>query len=143
MGDPNNDFPNRSQMSLSVLGYKQIKTLYVHFTVDELYEIEAEAWEIRKKRTVKQRSDVYHALYKRAIGYSHPDVHISNYQGDITKTDIIKVYPPDPAAAKEFLERTEGKTPDTLNINPSTIPDVPGEEIDAAAAAEIYKNVLG
>lgn len=141
MGDPENDFPNRSQMALSVLGYKQIRTMYFHFSPDELYEIEIEAWEIRKKRTIRQRSDVYHALYKRAIGFEHPDVHISNYQGDITKTDIIKVYPPDPSAAKEFLERTEGKTPDTLHINPSSIPDI--AEINSDKAAEVYKNVLG
>jgi hypothetical protein len=38
------------------------------------------------------------ALRERAKGYSHPDVHISNYQGEITITEITKHYPPDPTS---------------------------------------------
>jgi len=44
------------------------------------------------------------SLFKRATGYSHPDVHISNYQGEITVTDITKHYPPDTAAAFIWLK---------------------------------------
>ena len=47
--------------------------------------------EISDKRVEK-------ALFERATGYSHPDVHISNYQGKITKTDITKHYAPDPTS---------------------------------------------
>lgn len=52
-------------------------------------------------------SKVAVALYKRAIGYSHPDTHISNYQGQVTITPIIKHYPPDTAAIKYFLNNKE------------------------------------
>jgi hypothetical protein len=43
-------------------------------------------------------SNVAESLYRRATGYSHPDTHISNYQGEITVTNIVKHYPPDTAA---------------------------------------------
>lgn len=41
-------------------------------------------------------NEVVRSAFLRATGYSHPDVHISAYQGKITKTPIIKHYPPDP-----------------------------------------------
>lgn len=47
------------------------------------------------------------SLYERAVGYSHPDVHISNYQGEITKTPIIKHYPPEPAACIFWLKNRQ------------------------------------
>lgn len=59
---------------------------------------------------------VERSLYQRATGYSHPDVHISNYQGDITMTPITKQFPPDPTSCifwlknrrpKEWRERQE------------------------------------
>ena len=49
------------------------------------------------------------ALYLRALGYSHPDVHISNHQGLITVTDIMKHYPPDTAAAFIWLKNRDAK----------------------------------
>lgn len=44
------------------------------------------------------------SLYNRAKGYSHADVHISNYQGQVTLTPIIKHYPPDTTAAIFWLK---------------------------------------
>jgi len=44
------------------------------------------------------------ALYQRAIGYSCPDVHVSNYEGEITLTPIIKHYPPDTTAQIFWLK---------------------------------------
>lgn len=54
----------------------------------------------------KQQADakVATALFQKAIGYSHPDVHISNYKGMITETEITKHYPPDTAAAIFWLK---------------------------------------
>jgi hypothetical protein len=49
-------------------------------------------------------SRVERSLYQRAVGYSHPDVHISNYQGQVTITPIMKHYPPDVAAAFIWLK---------------------------------------
>ena len=44
------------------------------------------------------------ALYQRAVGYSCPDVHISNCEGDVTLTPIIKHYPPDTTAQIFWLK---------------------------------------
>ena len=44
------------------------------------------------------------SLYQRACGYSHPEIHISNYKGRIKRTEIIKHYPPDTAAAFIWLK---------------------------------------
>jgi hypothetical protein len=44
------------------------------------------------------------SLFQRAIGYEHDDVHISNYQGTITKTDVRKHYAPDTTAAIFWLK---------------------------------------
>jgi hypothetical protein len=52
------------------------------------------------------------ALFLRAIGCSHPDVHISNYQGKITVTDIIKHYPPDTMACIYWLNNRCRDDPD-------------------------------
>ena len=47
---------------------------------------------------------VERGLYERATGYEHPAVHISNYQGEITITDIVKHYPPDTTACIFWLK---------------------------------------
>lgn len=47
---------------------------------------------------------VKRSLYQRAVGYSHPDVHITNYQGVITETPLIKHYPPDTTAGIFWLK---------------------------------------
>lgn len=62
-----------------------------------------------KKGKINANANVAESLYERACGYSHPDVHISNYQGEITITDIIKHYPPDTAAAFIFLKNRQSK----------------------------------
>lgn len=49
-------------------------------------------------------SQVEKALFQRAVGYSHPDVHVSNYQGKITLTKITKAYPPDTTAMIFWLK---------------------------------------
>ena len=54
----------------------------------------------------KQMADaeVADKLFQRAIGYSHPDTHISNFQGVITVTPITKHYPPDPTSMIFWLK---------------------------------------
>lgn len=52
-------------------------------------------------------SEVVDSLYHRALGYSHPDVHVTNYQGDVTMTPIIKHYPPDPTSAIFWLKNRQ------------------------------------
>jgi hypothetical protein len=47
---------------------------------------------------------VEQSLYRRALGYSHDSVHISNYQGEVTQTPIVEHYPPDTTAAIFWLK---------------------------------------
>lgn len=57
-----------------------------------------------KKGKAFADAEVAEKLFQRATGYSHPDVHISNYQGLVTITPIIKHYPPDPASMIFWLK---------------------------------------
>lgn len=55
-------------------------------------------------------SNVAKSLYQRANGYEHPEVHVSNYQGEITLTPLTKRYPPDTTAGIFWLKnRQSGK----------------------------------
>ncbi|MGZ8181238.1 MAG: helix-turn-helix domain-containing protein [Methylobacter sp.] len=62
-----------------------------------------------KRGKTQADANVAHSLYKRATGYSHPDVHISNYQSEITKTEITKHYPPDTTACIFWLKNRQPK----------------------------------
>lgn len=63
-----------------------------------------EFFDTLKKGKLIADAKVEVSLYQRACGYSHPEVHISNYQGKITKTPIIKHYPPDPTSMIFWLK---------------------------------------
>lgn len=60
-------------------------------------------------RLGKQEADarVERSLYERAIGYEHPDMHVSNYQGEVTLTPIQKRYAPDTTAAIFWLKNRD------------------------------------
>jgi len=50
-------------------------------------------------------------LYQRAYGYSHPDVHICQHQGQVIVTPITKHYPPDTGALAIWMKnRTRAMT---------------------------------
>ena len=51
--------------------------------------------------------EVAKSLFHRAKGYSHKDVHVSNYQGEITLTNLIKKYPPDTTACIFWLKNRQ------------------------------------
>lgn len=57
----------------------------------------------------KQEADsrVERSLYERAIGYEHPDMHVSSYQGQVSLTPIQKKYAPDTAAAIFWLKNRD------------------------------------
>ncbi len=58
------------------------------------------------------------SLFERATGYSHPDIHITNYQGTITKTKITKHYAPDPTSMIFWLKnRKPGEWRDKQEID--------------------------
>jgi hypothetical protein len=54
-------------------------------------------------------AEVADKLFKRATGYSHEDVDIKMYDGDIITTPLIKHYPPDTAAAIFWLKNRQKK----------------------------------
>ena len=60
-----------------------------------------------KEGKEKADAEVADRLYQRAMGYSHADVHISNYQGEVTLTPITKHYPPDPTSAIFWLKNRQ------------------------------------
>ncbi len=52
-------------------------------------------------------SNIAKSLYQRALGYEHPEVHVSNYQGQITLTDLTKRYPPDTTAGIFWMKNRQ------------------------------------
>ncbi len=52
-------------------------------------------------------SNVAKSLYERANGYEHPEVHVSNYQGEITLTELTKRYPPDTTAGIFWMKNRQ------------------------------------
>lgn len=64
----------------------------------------AEALRLGKAQADAQ---VAQSLFQRATGCSHPDTHVSNYQGEITLTPITKHYPPDVQAATFWLKNRQ------------------------------------
>ncbi len=83
-------------------------------------------------------SKVEASLFQRACGYSHPEIHISNFQGQITKTPIIKHYPPDPTSMIFWLKnRRKDKWRDKLDLTHGL--DDPTKRLLAAALAKLDK----
>ncbi len=66
LGNAENDFLSRGDLSTIVLGYKNSKQINRTFTAAELTEIEAEALEIRRKKYSSHISEVDLALLKKA-----------------------------------------------------------------------------
>lgn len=60
--------------------------------------------EALKAGKVQADALVAERLFSRACGYSHPDVHVSNYQGTVTLTPITKHYAPDTTACIFWLK---------------------------------------
>jgi len=117
LGDWENDFPNKSGLA-KILGLKHC-TLYFHFTPAELNEICDEGLELRKRQAVNPRAEIYKAMLKSA------------------KDGVVP-------AQKEFLDRTEGKVVDrlqvgidetTLNIILTTLPPEQAEKTKKALMA--------
>lgn len=52
-------------------------------------------------------NQVVRALFQRATGYTHPEIHITNHKGYITKTQIIKHYAPDTTACIFWLKNRD------------------------------------
>jgi hypothetical protein len=63
-----------------------------------------EFFEPLKDWKLEADAKVERSLYERATGYSHPDSHVSNYQGEITITPITKHYAPETGAICFWLK---------------------------------------
>ena len=81
------------------------------------------------KKGKEQADDkVVASLYKRATGYSHPDIHITSYQGAVTITPIIKYYPPDPFSIVYWLNN---RRPDQWKNRKEESNSLTNEELNA------------
>lgn len=73
-----------------------------------------------KRGKVVADANVAHALYKRATGYSCKETHVSNYQGEVTLTEITKHYPPDTTACIYWLKSRQPENwKDKIEVNAS------------------------
>lgn len=77
-------WPTRQDYSQTILGYKTDTQIYRTLSPQEITDIEAEAVEIIKAQSSRQRKELYQSLFEEGKA------------GNIT-------------AIKEFLDRTEGK----------------------------------
>jgi len=90
---------------------------------------------LKKGRKIADEK-VVNALFQRACGYSHPDSHITNYQGKITITSIIKHYPPDPTCLIFWL--CNRMKPEWQSINKSEIGNI--EKLDLKEFSNVIRN---
>ena len=60
-----------------------------------------------KKGKIQADSNVADRLYQRAMGYEHPEVDIRVVNQEIIKTNITKIYAPDPTAAIFWLKNRQ------------------------------------
>ena len=66
IGNPNNDFPSRTEMSIDVLGFKQQHKIYQYFTLAELTDIEREGLDLRRSKYLKHSADIDVAMVEKA-----------------------------------------------------------------------------
>jgi hypothetical protein len=81
---------------------------------------------IKKAKAISD-DKVERSLFERATGYSVPDVHVSNYEGSVTLTPIIKHYPPDPTAMIFWLKNRRPKVwrdKKELDLNVQSLADI-------------------
>jgi hypothetical protein len=96
-------------------------------------------------------AEVAEALYRRAVGVVLPETHVSNYQGDVTLTDLHRHYPPDTQAARMWLKNRQPELwKEKVEIEEKpTIALVDREamrkKLEAALehAAEVERNMIG
>lgn len=73
-------------------------------TLNEWKKVHPEFSESLKAGKELADAVIAESLFHRAKGYSHPDVHVSNYQGAITITPLVKHHPPDPTSMIFWLK---------------------------------------
>lgn len=107
-------------------------------TINEWKKTYEEFSESIKKGKEFADVDVAESLYHRALGYSHPEVDIKIYAGEIIKTPIIKHYPPDTTAAIFWLKnRQKGKWRDKQELG---LTDGEGKDVFHGVPVEELQN---
>lgn len=119
MGRPSNyqDSYAEQVYKLCLLGAVDVEIAdFFGVSVDTVYEwakVHAPFSEARARGKMAADAEVADRLFQRAKGYSHPEVHVSAFQGEVTLTDLTKHYPPDTQAASWWLKnRQPGKWKD-------------------------------
>ena len=105
LNDPDNEWLHRTGLGVTICGYKDSRSLYRHFSPEELTDLENEALVERKRRSAGKRAVIYDAMFLKAK------------EGDVT-------------AMKEYLDRTEGKVPNK-NQNDTNITGLEGIKLIA------------
>lgn len=85
-----------------------------------------------KAGKVDADAEVEAKLFHRATGYSHPEVHVSNFQGLVTLTPLTKHYPPDTTAAIFWLK----------NRQPEKWRDIKAVEMTGAGGGPVVVEVV-
>jgi hypothetical protein len=94
LSDIDNEWPPRCEYSETILDYKSTNQIYKSMSPEDITKVENDALDSIKAQSCRQRKEIYHTLYKEGKG------------GDVS-------------AAKEYLDRTEGKVPTQVNANMS------------------------
>lgn len=66
-----------------------------------------EFFESIKRGKLTADAEIADSLFQRAKGYTHPELYISTYKGDIVTHETRKHYPPDTAAAFIWLKNRQ------------------------------------
>jgi hypothetical protein len=80
-----------------------------HETLDQFKKRYPEFLAAKTKAKAIADELVEQSLFKRATGFIAPDCHVSQFEGDITITNLEKHYPPDTAAIVFWLKNRKPK----------------------------------
>jgi len=104
---------NRQAYKLCLLGATHLELAdFFEVSEDTIYEwkkVYSKFSEAIKKGKEIADSEVADKLFKRATGYSHPDVDIKVIDDKVVTTKLTKHYPPDTAAAIFWLKNRQKK----------------------------------
>jgi len=104
------DYPKQAY-KLCLTGFTDVQLAdFFEVNPDTIYEwkkVHEEFSESLKEGKQIADGEVAKSLYHRAKGYSHKNVHVSNYQGEITLTELTKHYPPDTTACIFWLKNRQ------------------------------------
>ena len=88
-------------------------------TLDRWIKDNAEFRGAIKEGRIVADAEVANSLYRRAIGYEHPEDDIRALNGEIVITPTIKHYPPDPTSGIFWLKnRSPAKWREKVEIDP-------------------------